>query len=258
MRRPGAGGAALKEMLAAVHATTPRDATETGPMGYRFKNADRAPRGASLVLQTEDQLAEGFYCAGIYDDGVVYTTHTFVTVYVNGTITASVTQPDPGPHLVNADHPTRFSCPSTDYETDAVPGKDYGSEVSGEDSFSGAVDVEGALSLALDNMEPTGTVVDVGMWGWGEYDAAPDTSDYTLNLAHYLSPGLGDYISHMPRYRWSNTGQLHLGVHWQEGDTTRSIIVAPGEVTDWYDSTPTGVINVYSQLTNLELTYPAT
>jgi hypothetical protein len=258
MRKPGADGAALKEMLGAVQSITPRDTAETGLMGYRFKDASRSPRQAALTLQTEDQWAEAFFCAGISQPGVLYTTHTFVNVYAHGTITTTATQTDIGPHVVSPADPTRFTCPAITIHDDRVAGRDYGSEISGSDSYSGAVDEASALSVAEGAIAPNGTVEDVYVWMWGEFSPPPDTSTYAHDLARYISPSLGDYIFHQPRYRWSNTGKLHIGVHWKEGGTPRSIVVAPGEITSWYESTPTGIIGVSGQLTNLELTYPAT
>jgi hypothetical protein len=253
----GSSGGALKDVLEAIERLTPRDAAETGPQGYRFAPDPRPPRRATIILRTQARWAEAFYCTGIFNSGQIYSTKTITAVYQNGTIVTTITQPDIGTHLFNPSNPIFFSCPGTHTEDDRVPGKNYGTLKSSSTDYSGSVSLGDAFELAKASVEVDGDPVDAYTWSWLEY-ASPVLGSYIINLAQWQNPGLGDYIVRQPRYRWSNTGALHVGVRWTEAGVTRDITLAPGEDSSWYNSTLPAVKLTSSKITGIELIYPVT
>jgi len=249
------GGDALKAMLEAMQSMTPRNAVETNPNGYRMSSSSRrgghAARLAEISLTHEDRWAEAFYCTGIFHDGVLYTTSTTTTVFQHGTVVYTTTQPDMGPHIWNPSHPTRFSCNSTVTTDDHIPGKDYGFVLSNDTTYSGAVDAEGSYALAAAAVEESGSIVNDATWSWHEFEAPASAAGFSQTLAAYMKPTAGDYVVHQPRYRWANTGRLHVGVRWKESGEAYDIVVAPGENSDWYLSTLPGTPSPPGTLTDV-------
>ncbi|WP_395737416.1 hypothetical protein [Prosthecobacter sp.] len=253
-----ASGGALKQLVEVVQSLTPRDAAGMGPQGYYFAGPERAPRNASIRLQTQARWCEGWFCNGITNAGNIYTTRTSVAVYQFGTITTTTTQGSIGPHLWNPiTNPVRYSCTTPTSTDDRTPGFNYGTGPSSNTiSYSGAVTLTDALAAATGNVEWDGTTTDQHTWNWGEYSAVPSTSGYSLSLANYARFATGDYMVRIPQYRWRNLGNLHVGIRWSEGGSTRHITLAPGQDSTWYLSTLPATVNTFSTLASLTLEYP--
>lgn len=262
--RPSSTRSGILSQVDALQAITPRDTAQTDPLGYRFPPPPRPPRQARIVLELWPQWAEGWLCAGIVNAGKIYSQEEIVAIYDEGTITTTITQPDIGPHLWNAaiqaTGTPKFACQSTQSTDDTVPGKYYGNQTGGSTTYSGEVDPTTALDLAQSNVQPDPSQPssDIGDWTWGEYDPPPSFGSTPVASTSLINAFFSDFIVSKPKYRWKNEGQLHITINWQEGSTNRTILLAPGDQTDWYVSGMPATYGVSNNITNLQLLYPPT
>jgi hypothetical protein len=248
-------GGSLKAVQEAIQRASPRGTAETNPQGYRFPPPPRAPRSASVLLEIQDRWAGAKYCTGISHGGELFDTYQQVSTYTNGTITTTTTQPDPGPHVYTSTIPD-YSCPSTTVDDNEDPHKDYGELLNTEVNYSGALTLGASYSVASDGIEDAGDPVTAATWSWLEGGAAAFSPE-TYQLARWTNGGLGLYLIHRPKYRWRNTGALHVRIQWYEDSGAEDLILAPGEDSDWFLTNVPAAVGAYSTLNTIVLSRPA-
>lgn len=210
-----------------------------------------APVLVQLILELQLRWAEAFFCAGVGTDTALYSSSSQTVTYQHGSITTTITQPDPGPHLIRPPSES-YTCESTTSSDNRIGGHDYGAELStGDVVYSGELDSSSLKGVATAAVAHSGDVVAADEWDFFENAAVPDLTGVVVPLGHWEGGGLASATVYSYQYRWRLAAGIPLKIDWIEGGAAKTATLDPGASTDWYTDTIPATAFVNAQITNM-------